>query len=71
MRLLLELPFHMDRRGRDEGVDARAAGVAHRLAGAVDILGWQFRLGVLDIQVSTIGFIGFAVALLGLWYAGG
>jgi ABC-type uncharacterized transport system permease subunit len=35
------------------------------LAGAIDILGWQFRLGVLDIQVSTIGFIGIAVALLG------
>jgi simple sugar transport system permease protein len=35
------------------------------LAGALDILGWQFRLGVLDIQVSTIGFIGIAVALLG------
>jgi simple sugar transport system permease protein len=35
------------------------------LAGAVDILGWQFQLGVLDIQVSSIGFIGIAVALLG------
>jgi len=35
------------------------------LAGAMDILGWQFRLGVLDIQVSSIGFIGIAVALLG------
>ena len=33
--------------------------------GALDILGWQFRLGVLDIQVSQIGFIGIAVALLG------
>jgi simple sugar transport system permease protein len=31
----------------------------------MDILGWQFRLGVLDIQVSTIGFTGIAVALLG------
>ncbi len=35
------------------------------LAGAMDILGWQFRLGVLDVQVSSIGFIGIAVALLG------
>ena len=35
------------------------------LGGAVDILGWQYRLGVLDIQVSQIGFIGIAVALLG------
>jgi general nucleoside transport system permease protein len=35
------------------------------LAGALDILGWQFRLGVLDIQVSSIGWFGIAVALLG------
>ena len=35
------------------------------LAGAMDILGWQFRLGVLDVQVSLIGFTGIAVALLG------
>ncbi len=35
------------------------------LAGAIDILGWQFRLGVLDIQIVNIGFIGIAVALLG------
>ncbi|HWX08441.1 MAG TPA: hypothetical protein VNY33_00560, partial [Gaiellaceae bacterium] len=26
---------------------------------------WQYRLGVLDSQVSNIGFIGIAVALLG------
>jgi ABC-type uncharacterized transport system permease subunit len=35
------------------------------LGGALDILGWQFRLGVLDVQTSQIGFIGIAVALLG------
>jgi ABC-type uncharacterized transport system permease subunit len=35
------------------------------LGGAIDILGWQYRIGVLDIQVSNIGFIGIAVALLG------
>jgi ABC-type uncharacterized transport system permease subunit len=35
------------------------------LGGALDILGWQFRLGVLDVQSSQIGFIGIAVALLG------
>ncbi|MDQ3876581.1 MAG: ABC transporter permease [Actinomycetota bacterium] len=35
------------------------------LGGAMDMLGWQYRIGVLDIQVSTIGFIGIAVALLG------
>jgi ABC-type uncharacterized transport system permease subunit len=41
------------------------SGLFAGLAGAIDILGWQFRLGVLDIQVSSIGFIGIAVALLG------
>jgi simple sugar transport system permease protein len=41
------------------------AGTFAGLGGAMDILGWQFRLGVLDIQNSTIGFIGIAVALLG------
>jgi ABC-type uncharacterized transport system permease subunit len=35
------------------------------LAGAIDILGWQYRIGTNDIQVSNIGFIGIAVALLG------
>jgi ABC-type uncharacterized transport system permease subunit len=41
------------------------AGMFAGLGGALDILGWQFRLGSLDIQTSTIGFIGIAVALLG------
>jgi ABC-type uncharacterized transport system permease subunit len=41
------------------------AGAFAGLGGAIDILGWQYRLGVLDIQVSNIGFIGIAVALLG------
>jgi general nucleoside transport system permease protein len=41
------------------------AGTFAGLGGAMDILGWEFRLGVLDIQTSTIGFIGIAVALLG------
>jgi simple sugar transport system permease protein len=41
------------------------SGVFAGLGGAIDILGWQYRLGVLDIQVSNIGFIGIAVALLG------
>jgi general nucleoside transport system permease protein len=35
------------------------------LAGAMDILGWQFRLSTSTIQASTIGFLGIAVALLG------
>jgi general nucleoside transport system permease protein len=35
------------------------------LAGALDSLGWQFRLDVTQIQGATIGFTGIAVALLG------
>jgi general nucleoside transport system permease protein len=35
------------------------------LAGAMDVLGWQFRLATNDIQISQVGFIGIAVALLG------
>ncbi len=35
------------------------------LAGALDILGWQYRLGTLDVQVSDLGYVGIAVALLG------
>jgi general nucleoside transport system permease protein len=41
------------------------SGLFAGLAGAMDELGWLFRIGVLDIQVSNIGFIGIAVALLG------
>ena len=41
------------------------AGLFAGIGGAVDILGWQFRLGVIDVQTSQIGFIGIAVALLG------
>jgi ABC-type uncharacterized transport system permease subunit len=35
------------------------------LAGALDILGWQFRLATNDIQFNQFGFLGIAVALLG------
>jgi ABC-type uncharacterized transport system permease subunit len=41
------------------------SGMFAGLGGALDILGWQFRLGVLDVQSSQLGFIGIAVALLG------
>jgi ABC-type uncharacterized transport system permease subunit len=41
------------------------SGLFAGLAGAIDILGWQFNLNVNDIQASTIGFVGIAVALLG------
>jgi len=35
------------------------------LAGAIDVLGWQFRIATPDIHYSNIGFLGIAVALLG------
>ena len=41
------------------------AGFFAGLAGALDILGWQFHVATPDIQVSQVGFIGIAVALLG------
>jgi len=41
------------------------AGAFAGLAGAVDVLGWQFSLGVNDVQTSQIGFIAIAVAVLG------
>ena len=51
--------------GRNFIVAMAISGLFAGLAGAVDILGWQHRLGVLDVQVSQIGYIGIAVALLG------
>jgi general nucleoside transport system permease protein len=41
------------------------AGAFAGLAGAIDVLGWEFQLGVTDIQTSQIGFIAIAVAVLG------
>jgi general nucleoside transport system permease protein len=41
------------------------------LAGALDVLGWQFTVATNDIQNSQIGFVGIAVALLGRNTAGG
>jgi simple sugar transport system permease protein len=35
------------------------------LAGGLDMLGYLYRYGVSDIPVSTVGFLGIAVALLG------
>lgn len=40
-------------------------GVFAGLGGALDVLGWEFRIATNDIQVSQIGFLGIAVALLG------
>ena len=43
------------------------AGAFAGLAGAIDILGWRYSLGQLDVQnqAGQIGFIGLAAALLG------
>jgi ABC-type uncharacterized transport system permease subunit len=35
------------------------------LAGSLDVLGWQFRVATNDVQISEVGFLGIAVALLG------
>ena len=35
------------------------------LAGALDVLGWQFRIATNDIRGNELGFLGIAVALLG------
>jgi ABC-type uncharacterized transport system permease subunit len=40
-------------------------GVFAGLAGAMDVLGWQFRIATNDIEASQVGFLGIAVALLG------
>jgi simple sugar transport system permease protein len=41
------------------------AGTFAGLAGALDMLGYLFHFGVLDVQASNVGFLGIAVALLG------
>jgi simple sugar transport system permease protein len=41
------------------------SGMFAGLAGALDILGWQFHIATSDITASQIGFVGIAVALLG------
>jgi general nucleoside transport system permease protein len=41
------------------------SGLFAGLGGALDILGWEFRLGETDVHANQIGFIGLAAALLG------
>src|SRR5438034_958331 len=48
--------------GRNFVVAMTISGLFAGLAGALDILGWQFQIGVADIGASNIGFIGIAVA---------
>lgn len=41
------------------------SGLFAGLAGAIDIIGWQYRINTNDVLLQTIGFTGIAVALLG------
>jgi general nucleoside transport system permease protein len=40
-------------------------GVLAGLAGALDVLGWQFRVATNDLAATQVGYFGIAVALLG------
>ena len=51
--------------GRNYFLAMAIAGLFAGLAGAMDVLGWEFRLNVNDIQASQVGFVAIAVALLG------
>jgi len=51
--------------GRNYVLVMSVCGLFAGLAGSLDLLGWQFRVATNDIQISEIGFLGIAVALLG------
>ena len=51
--------------GRDYVLVMGVCGLFAGFAGSLDVLGWQFRVATNDIEVSQIGFLGIAVALLG------
>ncbi len=51
--------------GRQQVKAMAICGLLAGLAGAMDVLGWQYRVATNDIQISQIGFLGIAVALLG------
>ena len=51
--------------GRNYVLVMAVCGLFAGLAGSLDVLGWQFRVATNDIQVSQIGYLGIAVALLG------
>jgi general nucleoside transport system permease protein len=57
--------------GRNYVLVMAVCGLFAGLAGAMDILGWQFRLATNDILITQIGFLGIAVALLGRSTASG
>jgi ABC-type uncharacterized transport system permease subunit len=41
------------------------AGAFAGIGGSMDVLGWEYRVAASTISLSTIGFLGIAVALLG------
>ena len=51
--------------GRNYFLALAIAGAFAGLAGAVDLLGWKFRVATNDFDAGDLGFIGIAVALLG------
>jgi ABC-type uncharacterized transport system permease subunit len=51
--------------GRNYVVAMAICGLFAGLAGSLDILGWQFRVATNTVQISEVGFLGIAVALLG------
>jgi ABC-type uncharacterized transport system permease subunit len=51
--------------GRNYMLTMALCGLFAGLGGAMDVLGWEFRVATNDVQISQIGFLGIAVALLG------
>jgi ABC-type uncharacterized transport system permease subunit len=51
--------------GRNYFLALAISGAFAGLAGAVDVLGWKYRLATNDFDAGTVGFVGIAVALLG------
>jgi ABC-type uncharacterized transport system permease subunit len=51
--------------GRNFFLAMAISGAFAGLAGAIDVLGWEFNLDLTEVQSVQLGFIGIAVALLG------
>jgi simple sugar transport system permease protein len=51
--------------GKNYFLALAVSGAFAGLAGAVDLLGWKFRIATNDLDSVNVGFIGIAVALLG------
>ena len=51
--------------GRNYVLAMAICGLFAGLAGSLDVLGWQHHIATNDVQISEVGFLGIAVALLG------